>query len=112
MSSEGYAITGYAVDQPYGDGSKPGRIDINGEEWWACDPYPTWFRWDDGPDGPGTVLRTDHARFADLPDPKGAHALPPEECWGEDVHRDNCDGIVRTRWSGVACACGALWYCL
>lgn len=24
-----------------------GRLDVNGVRWWACDPYPTWYRWDD-----------------------------------------------------------------
>ena len=28
----------------YDDPSKPGRLDANGVEWWACDPYPTWYR--------------------------------------------------------------------
>lgn len=41
------------VRQPYRDGNQPGRLDINGIEWWACDPYPTWYRWDD------EELRTD-----------------------------------------------------
>lgn len=25
-----------------------GRVDVNGVEWFACDPYPTWYRWEDG----------------------------------------------------------------
>lgn len=33
------------ADEPYRGGG-PGRFDINGHEWWACDPYPTWFRWE------------------------------------------------------------------
>ena len=37
-----------AYRRPYGDGNKPGRKDVNGVEWWACDPYPTWFRWEGG----------------------------------------------------------------
>ena len=24
----------------------PGRLDSYGVEWWACDPYPTWYRWE------------------------------------------------------------------
>lgn len=28
--------------------SQPGRIDSDGIEWWACDPYPTWYRWENG----------------------------------------------------------------
>jgi hypothetical protein len=41
----------------WSDSKKAGRLDINGQEWWACDPYPTWFRWEGekllhGPSGP------------------------------------------------------------
>lgn len=25
-----------------------GRLDNDGTVWYACDPYPTWFRWEDG----------------------------------------------------------------
>jgi hypothetical protein len=38
----------------------PGRRDVNGVEWHACGPYPTWFRWDEF-----GLLRTDHAAWAD-----------------------------------------------
>lgn len=34
--------------RPFEDTSKPGRLDVFGQEWWACDPYPTWFFWRDG----------------------------------------------------------------
>lgn len=27
---------------------KPGRMDVDGVSWWACDPYPTWYRWAKG----------------------------------------------------------------
>lgn len=37
----------------------PGRLDVNGVEWWACDPYPTWYRWDGG------YLYTNPAAWAD-----------------------------------------------
>lgn len=52
---------GYRPDpEPYRfDTGVMGRIDVNGIEWWACDPYPTWFRWDE--DG----LHTDPAPWAD-----------------------------------------------
>lgn len=33
----------YEDDRLYIDG-KPGRIDSAGVEWFACDPYPTWYR--------------------------------------------------------------------
>ena len=26
----------------------PGRFDNKGVEWFACDPYPTWYRWENG----------------------------------------------------------------
>lgn len=26
----------------------PGKVDNEGIEWFACDPYPTWYRWVDG----------------------------------------------------------------
>lgn len=29
-----------------------GRLDADGLRWWACDPYPTWYRYD------GLILRT------------------------------------------------------
>lgn len=45
--------------QPYRDPKQPGRLDVNGVEWWACDPYPTWFRWEEGADEP----RVDHAKW-------------------------------------------------
>lgn len=48
------------VREPYREADQPGRLDVNGVEWWACDPYPTWFRWDGGD------LRVDHARW--MPD--------------------------------------------
>jgi hypothetical protein len=25
--------------------SGEGRLDVNGVEWFACDPYPTWYRY-------------------------------------------------------------------
>lgn len=24
------------------------RLDKDGVGWYACDPYPTWYRWEDG----------------------------------------------------------------
>lgn len=50
------------VREPYrwpesGSGVGLGRLDINGVEWWACDPYPTWYRWD------GDSLYTDPAEW-------------------------------------------------
>lgn len=52
--------------QKYRSGT-PGRLDINGVEWHACDPYPTWYRWENG------ELYTSSS----LP-PTGAHFAKPE----------------------------------
>lgn len=30
----------WTFDHPDG-----GRKDVDGVEWFACDPYPTWYRW-------------------------------------------------------------------
>lgn len=38
----------YTDARPYEDPHKPGRKDVDGVEWWACDPYPTWYRWENG----------------------------------------------------------------
>jgi hypothetical protein len=46
-------------ERPWADPTKPGRLDVNGVEWWACDPYPTWYRWENG------EVRTNHAAFVD-----------------------------------------------
>lgn len=101
-----------AADQQFGNPEEPGRLDVNGVEWWACDPYPTWFRWDDMETLSG-ALHTNPARWADLPPiDTSASVMPPEECWGSDRHTPGCDQVIRTQWSGVACDCGARWYCL
>lgn len=100
-----------ASSRPYGDPSKPGRLDVNGVEWWACDPYPTWFRWDDMDKLTGT-LHTNPARWADLlPIDNAGSVMAPEDCWGSDNHEPDCDQVIRTRWSGVSCDCRARWYC-
>lgn len=101
----------YPAGAPYTDPEKPGRLDTNGDEWYACDPYPTWFRWDDMSTFSGR-LHTNPARWADKPNPETAHAIPPEECYGDDNHGPSCDRIVKVRWSGVRCDCGARWSCL
>jgi hypothetical protein len=31
--------------RPYTDGTQ-GRTDVDGVVWFACDPYPTWYRWE------------------------------------------------------------------
>lgn len=56
-------ITEYVPDKRL-DGKQyrrgtPGRLDVNGVEWWACDPYPTWYRWE------GDHLYTNPAAWAD-----------------------------------------------
>ena len=30
---------------PWSNINEPGRMDVDGVEWWACSPYPTWYRW-------------------------------------------------------------------
>lgn len=34
----------WSDSRQYIDRSKPGRLDVNGVEWWATDPYPHWYR--------------------------------------------------------------------
>lgn len=43
----------FAAQRPLGrrafdDPARTGRLDRDGVQWWACDPYPCWFRWPDG----------------------------------------------------------------
>lgn len=38
--------------RPWDSSAPEGRLDANGERWWACDGYPTWYRWDETADGP------------------------------------------------------------
>ena len=33
---------------PWSNSNEPGRMDVDGVEWWACSPYPTWYRWAEG----------------------------------------------------------------
>ena len=32
--------------------------------------------------------------------------------YGGGDHYDNCDELIRLKWSGVGCTCGVRWYCL
>lgn len=34
--------------RPFTSGTAAGRLDTDGIVWFACDPYPTWYRWEDG----------------------------------------------------------------
>lgn len=49
-------------ERPYTYG-KPGRLDVDGVEWWACSPYPHWYRWE----GDVLIVRSmvPHAEWAD-----------------------------------------------
>lgn len=38
-----------------------GRLDVDGVEWFACDPYPCWYRWE----GDDLVTPNGRLRFAD-----------------------------------------------
>lgn len=59
--------------QPYRVGT-PGRLDVAGVEWWACDPYPTWYRYEGT-----TLIRRDELRgspmWADTEDQEKKDAL-------------------------------------
>ena len=95
---------GLAYGQPYGTPGEPGRLDINGVEWFACDPYPTWFRWDEN-----DVLHTNPAKWADQPHD------PEHPDW------DVCPGCekitlrAKELWEGGGVICMAdgcdYWYC-
>ena len=38
---------GRASDRPWIAGHPDGpRIDVEGVAWFACDPYPLWYRWE------------------------------------------------------------------
>lgn len=52
----------------------PGRFDVNGVEWFACDPYPTWYRWCGG------HLFTDPAPWADEQTNDEQPPDEPERC--------------------------------
>jgi len=61
----------FAVQRPlgnraFGDPDRPGRLDRDGVQWWACDPYPCWFRW---PDGGELVEAPRGIAWADEPKP-------------------------------------------
>ena len=34
--------------RPFTSETGAGRLDADGNEWFACDPYPCWYRWDGG----------------------------------------------------------------
>lgn len=38
------------ADRPFENIHKPGRRDVDGIEWWACDPYPCWYRYTESGD--------------------------------------------------------------
>lgn len=65
------------MSRQFDDPNQPGRKDINGVEWWACDPYPTWYRWDTDPAGNNSTLRTNHAKWADKMD--RCEAIHPDD---------------------------------
>lgn len=81
----------------------PGRLDVNGVEWWACDPYPTWYRWDDG------ELLLDHAEWAS---PNSLKLVEPVTLFqtgafilhsGEDsAFKIECDALTDHDWATLA----------
>jgi len=91
------------------------RLDVNGVEWFACDPYPTWFRWENMDTLSGELILGHHVRWADEDYPLPPEELrAPEDCYGHDNHRGGCDGRITERppGGGVACKCRARWFCL
>lgn len=42
-----------------------GRIDVDGSVWFACDPYPTWYRWEDNDGVRSLVLRDGRGGWPD-----------------------------------------------
>ena len=55
------------------DQNKPGRLDVDGIEWYATDPYPTWFR----RDKTGEIIEPyDEPEWADKP---GASTMRPSD---------------------------------
>jgi hypothetical protein len=62
-------------------GSGQGRLDANGVEWFACDPYPYWYRWADG--HLWTRDKNNFPGWADESEPtKGAEELVRTNCTG------------------------------
>lgn len=62
--------------RPFEDPRLPGRLDRAGRQWWACDPYPHWFRWSDG----ALIVRPefgDAIGWADEPAPVGDPPCSP-----------------------------------
>lgn len=74
------------TDRHYEDPSKPGRMDVNGEEWWACDPYPTWYRWAEG-----DVVHGPSGQWADKPNVTSVE-------WVEKQLRDAEAGLAHQQW--------------
>lgn len=52
------------------------RLDVNGVAWFACDPYPTWYRWGNS----GLVIAS--PRF-----PKPAPTGEERSAMGESIYR-------------------------
>ncbi len=86
-----------------------GRIDVNGVEWFACDPYPTFYRRENG-----ELIINRTTRFADQPKLKPPSKRNEKDYYygSDDNHRYWCDRVIRARWSGVSCDCHARWFCL
>lgn len=77
--------------------STPGRMDVNGVEWWACDPMPTWYRWDEE----GELHTYPAAWVADDPHTELGKALE-EERKARTVLANAMDRVSRARDSIAA----------
>lgn len=117
----------YATGQPYGPGWPSGRMCLRGYEWFACDPYPTWFRWEDDK----LIFPPSSHHWADET-LKGKPAISKEIAARFDPDRHNCmfldswgwrptylynaDMLCKHesdgRWSGIGCKYCNGWFCL
>lgn len=95
--------------RPYTWETGVGRLDRDGVEWFACDPYPTWFRWADG------KLIT--KALPDFADSRRAENRDHIErlLYSNGPHKKGCDRKVRAKsiqsGGGISCPCGARWFC-
>lgn len=107
------AVTPDAPARPYTWETGVGRVDRDGIEWFACDPYPTWFRWVDG-----KLITKTLPDFADREADElraGEMAAIERLLYSNGPHQKGCDRKVRAKsiqsGGGISCPCGARWFC-
>ncbi|UYL88185.1 hypothetical protein SEA_EVAA_74 [Gordonia phage Evaa] len=78
-----------------------GRVDVDGTEWFACDPYPTWYRWEET-DDPLTGRRLIVGGWRNNSDIEWPHAMELHEVLTDVLHdagahisRSWCDRTAR-----------------